>query len=326
MIATAYKPALIIPETIMRRPLSPKAKLVWGQIKFHYNRRTGQCNPGYALIGREVGISETSVFRAVRELRRAGLLVSTKHVRASSYVVTEFPQPVESVENGGKPPFQTRQNDDSRHVKKTTLDTSKRRVSPAASIYEPIELNLEKGNHAAAVKLEADKEPVENAAAAPLPTVSKKTKHEHRAAPPEPSEKTGQLQLDLEAPDELRARAAALVEELHAQHPQPGLPEKAIDEAERILRASEDVDAIIELIRRNHPTWKAHWEMLRPGRFIPQLWRWFHDGEWKRMAGKPVRHETFYEREERKWKENENSEYRRWVREYDAEQDKKRYG
>jgi hypothetical protein len=194
--------------------------------------------------------------------------------------------------------------------------------------YEPDVFKPEDGNRAA-VKPSDDvapeKPPKPAAAPSPLPYKTEQ-KPEHPASPPVDQRKPEQLGQDLESPGPLRARAVALVEDLHAQHPQPGLPDKAIDEAERILRASEDVDATVELIRRNHVAWKAHWETLRPGKFIPQLWRWFHDGEWRRMVGKPVRHETFYEREERKWKEEENSEYRQWVREYDAEQERKRHG
>jgi hypothetical protein len=37
MTAT-YRPLFIIPEAIMRRPLTVKAKLVWGQLRFHRNR------------------------------------------------------------------------------------------------------------------------------------------------------------------------------------------------------------------------------------------------------------------------------------------------
>jgi hypothetical protein len=97
----------------------------------------------------------------------------------------------------------------------------------------------------------------------------------------------------------VRAQAAELVEELHADHPQPGLPDKAVPEVERILAAAEDREATVELIRANHAAWKAHWEMLRPGQFIPQLWRWFRDGEWKRTVRKPVRQETWYQRQDR---------------------------
>jgi hypothetical protein len=107
----------------------------------------------------------------------------------------------------------------------------------------------------------------------------------------------------------LRAQAEALVEELHAIHPQPGLPNKAIPEVEKILAASEDVAATMDRIRANHAGWRAHWEMFRPGQFIPQLWRWLRDGEWKRTVGKPVKQETWYQRQDR------------LQREFDAEKD-----
>jgi hypothetical protein len=98
---------------------------------------------------------------------------------------------------------------------------------------------------------------------------------------------------------EVQAQAEALVEELHAVHPQPGLPDKATGEVKAILAKSEDVAATVALIRSNHALWKAHWESRRAGQFIPQLWRWFHDGEWRRAVGKPVRSETYTERADR---------------------------
>jgi hypothetical protein len=143
---------------------------------------------------------------------------------------------------------------------------------------------------------------VQTAAAATPPALQKAPE---RRAP-------DQLELNLDqpglkpaagSPGEPPSVAAALVEELHAVHPKPGLPDKAIPEVERILAAAEDVEATIEQIRVNYASWKAHWEMLRPGQFIPQLWRWFRDGEWKRTVGKPVRRENYYERCERERQE-----------------------
>lgn len=192
---------------------------------------------------------------------------------------------------------------------------------PEPAIKEPYTVS------AAAVKatgLVAHQEiPRKPAAAATQPIFGNKAQPERPAAPVK-QPKTEQLGLDLQAPDEIRAKAADLVEELHAVHPQPGQPEKAIDYAEAILRASDNVEAVIELIKSNHPTWVAHWHSYRPGQFIPQLWRWFWKGEWKRAVGKPIKHENFYEREERVWKENENSEHRVWMREYEAEKLAKR--
>jgi hypothetical protein len=111
-----------------------------------------------------------------------------------------------------------------------------------------------------------------------------------------------------------RSAAEELVEELHVIHPQPGLPDKAVGEVEKILAVAEDHPATIALIRANHAMWRAHWEILRPGAFIPQLWRWFRDGEWKRTVGKPVRHETFYEKAERACQEWQAEEPERQAR------------
>jgi len=106
MTATPYKPALVVPKTILQKPLSAWAKLVWGQLKFHQNRTTGQCNPRYSKLAEELSTSVDTIGRAVRELRQAGLISTIKRVRASSYTLYEeptFPTAEKSVENRGKP-------------------------------------------------------------------------------------------------------------------------------------------------------------------------------------------------------------------------------
>jgi hypothetical protein len=275
------------------------------------NRKTGRCNPKETTLAAKLGKSLRTVERAVAELRSRGMIIARRTLTGNHYEVTTPEQ--------WHPPKMA----DADPPKTAEGNRQNWRSRGAASIYEPDVFEPET-NSGAAVKPSDSVEPAVSAAAAPPPPVEKK--YEHPAAPPVDQQKAEQLDLDLQETNTIRARAEALIEDLHAVHPQPGLPDKAVDEAERILRQCEDVDASIEMIRQNHVAWKAHWEMLRPGKFIPQLWRWFHDGEWRRMVGKPVRHENFYEKAERQWKEDENSEYRQFVREYDAEQLRKRYG
>jgi hypothetical protein len=147
-------------------------------------------------------------------------------------------------------------------------------------------------------------EPEPAAAAAPLVCVKTEERQEPPAPvvlEPEPVPPASLPPTFLPSP--VHAQAEALVEELHAVHPQPGLPDRAVPEVEKILAASQDVDATIERIRTNHAAWRLHWDLRRPGQFIPQLWRWFRDGEWKRCVGKPVKYETYYEKVERAQKE-----------------------
>ena len=275
------------------------------------NRKTGRCNPKETTLAAKLGKSLRTIERAIAELRSRGMVLIQRTLTGNRYEVTTPDQWRAPKMAGAHPPNMAEGN------------RQNWRVQGAVSIYEPDVFEPEV-NRAAAVKPSDPVKSRASAAAAPPPPVEKKT--EHPAAPPVGRREAEQLGLDMQETDTVRARADALVEELHATHPQPGLPDKAIDEAERILRACEDVDASVEMIRQNHAAWKAHWEMLRPGKFIPQLWRWFHDGEWRRMVGKPIRQENFYEREQRKWDGEENAEYRQFVQEYDAEQLRKRYG
>jgi hypothetical protein len=47
------------------------------------------------------------------------------------------------------------------------------------------------------------------------------------------------------------------------------------------MEASEDPAATVQTIRSNHGLWRQFWATLPPERFIPQLWRWLRDGEWR---------------------------------------------
>lgn len=336
MSANTHRSAFIMTPVrlLERRHLSPLARLVWIRLMAHRNRGNGQCNPTHAKLAEELDVSVHRIRRAVPELRRAGLLSGTnKCGRGNWYSLCEpavFSQPVEAEEIAESTYVSTsciRKDAQAACANMHRLPAHQCSGKASASLYEPDVINQKK-EHDAAVEYSGVVEPAQTAAAAPPAVVQKLTTPRPTPAPApcagQSSETSGQLDLGLEPVDPMHAQAAALVEELHADHPQPGLPDKAVAEVERILRTSDDPAAVIATMRANHAAWKAHWEMLRPGQFIPQLWRWFRDGEWKRAVRKPARRETFFEREERKWKENENSEHRIWMREYEAEQERKR--
>jgi hypothetical protein len=74
-----------------------------------------------------------------------------------------------------------------------------------------------------------------------------------------------------------------MVLELGKVHPQPGLLQRATPEIERILRAGPSFEAAGERIWNNHAAWREYWATLPAGKFIPQLWRWFRDGDWETL-------------------------------------------
>jgi hypothetical protein len=278
------------------------------------NRATGQCNPRLKKLAERLGgVPDTTIRRWLRELRLAGIVATVRHRGSSSYV---FHMPVfHAVENAEAPAASPSKNGRSTPSKNGRSRPSKNgRSQPPHPYMNQNLFEQTEGNGAAALRTGTG-----TAAAAPPPPVQKESEHERGVARPV----SQQLGLGLEPVDPIRAEAIALVEELHAEHPQPGLPDKAVGEVQAILAASADVTATVEQIRINHAAWKLHWEMLRPGAFIPQLWRWFHDGEWKRTVGKPVRHENFYERCEREWTESRPTEEQSQQREYEAERERR---
>ncbi|ODA67659.1 hypothetical protein A7A08_01694 [Methyloligella halotolerans] len=59
--------------------LSAAAKAVGAVLIDHHNRATGQCDPGIERIMSRTGLSRRSVFRALAELERFGLIVRARH-------------------------------------------------------------------------------------------------------------------------------------------------------------------------------------------------------------------------------------------------------
>jgi len=81
--------------------------------------------------------------------------------------------------------------------------------------------------------------------------------------------------------------AEQLAYELSAAHPQPGLPMRAVGEIEQALAGHPGA---ADQMRANHAAWCEYWRQLPAGKFIPQLWRWVRDQEWRMppVARKPM--------------------------------------
>jgi DNA-binding transcriptional MocR family regulator len=78
----------IIPETVAAtKTLSSTAKLLLARLMRHRNRQTGQCNPRRVTLAAELGVSESTITRALRELRLGRFIESHKGQRGNSYTL-----------------------------------------------------------------------------------------------------------------------------------------------------------------------------------------------------------------------------------------------
>ena len=65
-----------LPNEIFSLRLSPSALAVYSYLLYCENRKTYQCYPSYANIGRSVGMSTNTVRKYVAELEEQGLVVT----------------------------------------------------------------------------------------------------------------------------------------------------------------------------------------------------------------------------------------------------------
>lgn len=70
-------------EVLRSAKLSPKARLVYAVLKSHVDAKTNSWRISVALIAEESGYCRRSVFNALRELRDAGLVRSTRNRKGS---------------------------------------------------------------------------------------------------------------------------------------------------------------------------------------------------------------------------------------------------
>ena len=242
------------------------------------NKANGQCNPKMETLGERLGgIPERTLRRWLHELRLAGVVYATKHRGSNSYRINIST-------DCEKPAVENAQD----RPKVAAQDRPKMAGLNARILTEQTVLNRQRGTAAADVHAIR----VEKAAAAALPLFD-----------------------EIETPTP-QAEAEKLVAELMPQHPEPGNLPKAINEAAKLLASRpETLTATIETLRRNHGLWRARWATYAAGRFVPQLWRWFHDGDWEHppVDRKPVQSETWHERHERERKESDEENYRRYA-------------
>jgi len=221
---------------------------------WHRNRETKQCNPRHDTLAREMRCSVSSIRNWIRELREAGIILATKGRRGNRYEIRpheewrtplkKTPTPTPCPSGSGQPEFARR--DDFILNERETLFLNNSVSGVAASF------------------------PGANGGGG-APAEPKKNVHPGQVAssPCEPSGKPPTR--------ENREAAAALVQELLPNHPQPGNPGGAVKQIERVLAEGATPDQI----RASHTQWRKMWAVYREGRFIPMLWRWIHDNDWR---------------------------------------------
>ena len=278
-------------ETFVQVPLSlldaqgicQTAKIVYQRLMSHLNRKTGQCNPKFRTLAKELGLSYSTIQRAIKALRNNGL-IRTIRTRASSAfeLVGLSPRPVK--------------NDHSRSVTDDHSRSVKNERSDAAPslLTEPDEIELEVGP-AAAVNASESIGPLKNgkpAAAADTPPFVSDNPKPNAAAPAadRPLSNAGGMNIPKTETPAVRepqinfaGLARAIGESLIAAHPTPGLPERVFSLIEAILRNAPNPEATGELLWNNHASFVRYWKTCPPGTMIPQLWRWVRD-DWKYPA------------------------------------------
>lgn len=272
----------IIPDALRDASISTTAKVLYWLLIGYLNRRTGRCNPKRATLAKRLRVSESTVTRSMRELRRAGWVQSKRGLHGWNHRPREAPVTIgdayesggnDAYENGAGDAYETRPQS----APKTRCDAYES-PTPDASGRAFDAYGNGAGDACASVTGDAytephfsfnQIEPVADAAGfSPKPSAAAADGLEKRNGE---NAKTPQM----------AALAEELVAELLAQHPEPGNPDKAVAQAAAVLVKSADPEATAETIRQNHTVWREHWATLNPRRFRPQLWRWFASNEWK---------------------------------------------
>ena len=267
-----------------------------GLISFR-NKSSGLCCPRIATLCQRLGVAYGTVRRWLRELRGAGILVTTKRRGSNSYRI-ELPKSC-GKQSGGERPDSPEMD----AVHSPEMDGQDRPLLDAQAgsiLIEQTDRNRQIRTVAADVKLEGVREPVKKAAAAAAQDCFA---FENENATQRP------------APEAL-VMAEMVVAELMPQHPEPGNEPKAVAEAAKILAAKpEEMAATIETMRRVHAAFRIQWAGYGPERFIPQLQKWFRDGDWKRERPerKEAQRETYGQRRRREIQQSDDEFFRTYA-------------
>ena len=76
---------IVAKDLLADKSVSMTAKLLFAQLPDYRNTRTGQCNPWETTLAADLGVSESTIFRAMKELKKAGKIEVKRTVRGNWY-------------------------------------------------------------------------------------------------------------------------------------------------------------------------------------------------------------------------------------------------
>lgn len=291
MMATMPMSYSCVPDRILDLGISPRAQSLFHALTAYRNRRTGLCNPRQKKLAERFGCHLRSIERAFAELQAAGMILAHRTLVGNRYELAtpdRWQRPSHPPNMAGAQPPSVAEGN--RHPW---------RVQAVPSLYEPDVLQPE-GSAAAA---DVPTTPGGQAAATASTFVEIETE---KPTPPA----SGSLN---ENPAD---QVVQVVRELMAVHPEPGNLPRAVTEVAKLIAGSPgEVVATLEAVRSSHAAWRVRWAEYGPGRFIPQLWRWVHDGDWRNAPAerKGMKSETWIERRKREQQECDDKTYRMYA-------------
>jgi hypothetical protein len=274
--------------------LPEPAQVLLATLFWHRNRETGQCNPRHETLGRELGWSYSKVRDHIRNLREAGMIQAVKGKRGNRYEI----RPHEEWRKAEKrSPCRPK-------TEPCPADRDQSRLARQEDFIlneqETIFLNKRSGVAASAVVgggtpaalPEKAKTAPPPRCTKPAPTIPKRPST--RPDPILPSDPTPTFEeqygpwicagcgtphkLGDPCPEPpVRDVASGLVDELMPQHPTAGNAAGAVRAIARLLATGADPESI----RSSHARYRRLWAHFKPGRFVPQLWRWVQENDWR---------------------------------------------
>ena len=312
-------PFVCLPDAAVWQQISSHAKVLFAALIAHKNRKTGLCNPALNTLAERLGKSLSTIRRALAQLVRAGMILVHRTLFGNRYDIATQDQ------------WQTTISVTECALKceRSAAFTDERTQRSRVSAQEPDVLNhIGKEPDADAAVLGT---PGKQAAAAATTFVECKPE---KPTPPAPGGSPGSVN-ENSAPGHMAETemadlpknfpgnffpagetAAAVVAELMAVHPEPGNAPKAISEVEKLVASTPgEAAATLEALRTSHGLWRARWAGYAKDRFIPQLWRWVADGDWRNPPAerKGVKSETWVERRTREYTESQEKTYRNYA-------------
>jgi hypothetical protein len=79
MATTPLETLLAIKAICLHRGLNSNERRVGAALIEHFNRRTGQCDPGIARLAKLLGLSQRTIVRSINGLSRYGLFMRIRH-------------------------------------------------------------------------------------------------------------------------------------------------------------------------------------------------------------------------------------------------------